>query len=67
MDDAPIVEMKKLMLSSSLDADDASASQCARHARRHSPTQRWMQKAESRDHATLRAAAQLLDGSLDFG
>ncbi len=66
MDDAPVIEMKELVLAASLDANDARARERPKHSRRHTPPERWMNEAESRDHATLRATTQLLDGSLHF-
>lgn len=67
MEDASVVEVKELVLASSLDANDTRASERTQDTWRHAPTERGMDEAESRDHAILRAATQLLDGGLDFG
>jgi len=65
--DPSVIEVKKLMLPATLDADDACSAKGLEHSWGDAATQCGVEQSKAGDRAPLRTPPQLIDGSLDFG
>jgi hypothetical protein len=64
--DAPVIQMKELVLAPSLNARDARADERTKDRGSHATPEGGMQQASTNDRAPPRAATQHVHGGFDF-